>query len=208
MSYQKRKADKLDDHEHNHKKQKLQDTTPPPPLPPPLHLPDIKKRSDVVPSWEPFWEMGRRGVELMESVSIRLSSGKQHRLLAPFKPSNINIIGDWKAREMAWCQQDLTISLPERQEEEEEQKKEEETEAPYWVKEFLNGLLCGIRLCAVLGVPYSPELNQIRPTPKYRSRQEQREFMGDGLLEILARNRELITNAALAKVSTRSSTTV
>jgi len=51
----------------------------------------------------------------------------------------------------------------------------------------------------MLGVPYSPEINQISPTPGNRELQEQREFLGDGLLEVLARNSKLVSNSALVK---------
>jgi hypothetical protein len=87
MPSQKRKAEEeveqaLVQQVHKKQKQDLQETlsSSPPPLLPPLCLPYIKKKTDPVPSWKPSWEMGQ-GMDLMESVLIRLSCGKQYRII-------------------------------------------------------------------------------------------------------------------------------
>jgi hypothetical protein len=51
---------------------------------------------------------------------------------------------------MAWCKEDLIISCPIARE-------ASDGPAPNWLKEFLNGLLCGQTLCALLGVRFAPE---------------------------------------------------
>jgi hypothetical protein len=80
------------------------------------------------------------------------------------------------------------------------------------LRKFIRGLVLGIALCRILGVPFAPEINQLvhlEPTPlehpefgPFGPRQRKREFRGDVVLKVIfCGDSDKVSNKALVSIA-------